>query len=116
MNLNNPIIEVSEEEAHELMERVAKFITERRMGTPAIMLIESLRPLNFIASQFMYMISPFAELIFKSGEYQKFACTLENRDNIAYLLNKIDEYDVEYHKKLKKEKGKLKEQKKRKKS
>jgi len=102
------IVEVSKNDAHELMDRTAKFIAERRMGSAAILLIESLKPLNFIASQILYMIAPFAELIFKPKEYQKFACSLENRDNVKYLVDKIDEMDADFHRKLKaeKEKGK----------
>ncbi len=109
------IVEVSKDDAHELMDRTAKFIAERRMGSAAILLIESLKPLNFIASQVLYMIAPFAELIFKHKEYQKFACSLEDDENVKYLLNKIDEKDAEFHKKLKAEKKKAKELKKKKK-
>ncbi|MEA2103875.1 MAG: hypothetical protein U9P79_04435 [Candidatus Cloacimonadota bacterium] len=113
MKFNNPIIEVSKEDARELMDKVAKFIVERKMASPAMMLIESLHPLNFIASQFMYMISPFAELIFKPDEFQKFASALENRDNVKYLVDKIDEMDAEFYRELKEEKKKNKAKKKR---
>ena len=109
------IVEVSKEDAHELMDRTAKFIAERRMGSAAILLIESFKPLNFIASQILYMIAPFAELIFKPKEYQKFACSLEDSDNVKYLINKIDEMDADFHKKLKADKKKAKELKKKKK-
>jgi len=109
------IVEISKDDAHELMDRTAKFIAERRMGSAAILLIESLKPLNFIASQILYMIAPFAELIFKPEEYQKFACSLENRDNVKYLINKIDEVDADFHRKWKADKKKAKDLKKKKK-
>lgn len=111
----NVIVEVSKDDAHELLDRTATFIVERRMGSAAILLIESLRPLNFIASQLLYMIAPFAEIIFKPEEYQKFACSLEDTENVKYLINRIDEIDAEFHKKLKAEKKKAKELKKKKK-
>ncbi|HEX37662.1 MAG TPA: hypothetical protein ENG70_02225 [Candidatus Cloacimonetes bacterium] len=103
------IVEISKEDAYELMDRTAKFIVERRMGSAALLFIESLRPLNFIASQILYLVAPFAEIIFKPKEYQKFACALENDENIKYLMDKIDELDAEYHKKIKAEKKKAKE-------
>lgn len=109
------IVEVSKEEAHELLDRVARFIAERRMGSAAIMFIESLRPLHFIGSQLLYMISPFAEIIFKAEEYQKFACALEDEENIRYLLDQIDKYDAEFHKLWREEKKREKELKKKKK-
>lgn len=110
------IVEISKEEAQELMDKAAKFVAERRMGSASIMFIESVRPLHFIASQFLYMIAPFAELIFNPIEYQKFACSLENDENISYLLNQIDKYDAEFHIKLKEEKRKIKELKRKKKA
>lgn len=110
------IVEVSREEAQELLDRVAKFIAERRMGSAAIMFIESLRPLHFIGSQLLYMLSPFAEIIFKPAEYQKFACTLEDEENIRYLLDQIDKYDAEFHKKWQEDKKKQKELKRKKKA
>ncbi len=113
--MNYPITEVSEEDAHKIMEKVADFIAKRRMGTPALVFIESVRPLNFIASQLLYFLAPFAELIFNSTEYQQFAALLEDKKNVEYLLDKIDEYDVKYRKKWKKEKKELKQKKKRKK-
>lgn len=109
------IVEISKEDAHELMDRTAKFIVERRMGSAALLFIESLRPLNFIASQLLYLIAPFAEIIFEPKEYQKFACALENEENVKYLMEKIDELDTEYHKKMKMEKKKTKEIKQKKK-
>ena len=110
------IVEISKEEAQELLDKAARFIAERRMGSPAIMFIESVRPLHFLASQFLYMIAPFAELMFNPTEYQKFACTLENEENVAYLLDQIDKYDAEFHKKWKEEKRKIKELRKKKKA
>jgi len=40
---------------------------------------------------------------------------LENRDNVKYLVDKIDEMDADFHRKLKAEKKKAKELKKKKK-
>ncbi|MBC8527681.1 MAG: hypothetical protein ISS28_00765 [Candidatus Cloacimonetes bacterium] len=110
------IVEISKEEAQELMDKAARFIAERRMGSPALMFIESVRPLHFIASQFLYMIAPFAELIFNPQEYQKFACAIEKDENIKFLLEKLDEYDSEFHQKWKEEKRKIKELKNKKKA
>ena len=103
------ILEISKKEAHKLMDKAAKFVLERKMGSASIMFVESVMPLNFLASQFLYFIAPFAELIFKADEYQKLACAIEDKENIKYLIKKMDEYDAEFHKKLKEEKRKRKE-------
>ncbi|KQC10051.1 MAG: hypothetical protein APR54_00200 [Candidatus Cloacimonas sp. SDB] len=92
------ILEISQERAHEIIEKVATFVATRRMASAAIMTIESLRPLHNIGSQVLYFLAPFAELIFNPTEYQEFAALLENDENIKYLLKRIDELDVEIHK------------------
>jgi len=102
------IVEISKEEAQEIMDKIAKFLARRRLGSASIMFIESLRPLHFIGSQLLYMLSPFAELIFEPNEYQKLACALKDEKNVAYILDQIDNYDIEFHKKWKEKKRKLK--------
>ncbi len=89
------ILEISEERAVELIEKISKFITERRMAAPAIMTIESLRPLARIGSQLMHFLAPFAEIIFNPKEYQEFAVLLENEEYVRLLIKRIDEIDVD---------------------
>jgi hypothetical protein len=65
------------------------------MAPAAILSIESLKPLNFIGSQLMYTVGPFAEVFFSPKEYQEFAALLENREYVNMLINRIDELDDE---------------------
>lgn len=98
------IVEVSKERAVELIEKVSLFIVKKRMAAPAIMTIESLRPLSRLGSQLMYFIAPFAELIFNPREYQEFAALLEDQDNVKLLIDRIDELDVEMYREERKQK------------
>ena len=91
------ILEISEERAVELIEKLSKFIAERRMAAPAIMTIESLRPLARIGSQLMHFLAPFAEIIFNPKEYQEFAVLLENEEYVRLLIKRIDEIDVDMY-------------------
>ncbi len=91
------IIEISQERANELTDRIAKFLVERKMAAPAIMGIESLKPLNFLGSQILYFLAPFAELIFNAKEYQEFAALVERDEYIEILLKKIERLDHEMH-------------------
>ena len=43
----------------DLIDRLGKFIVDRGLGGPAIMLLESCRPLNFVGSQLVAFFSPF---------------------------------------------------------
>jgi len=89
------IVEIDREKAIEKIERIARYIAERRMAAPALMTIESLKPLNFIGNQLLVFLTPFAELIFDSKEYQEFAVLIEKDEYIDLLLKRIDELDEE---------------------
>ncbi len=91
------ILEISEERAIELIDKISNFIAKKRMAAPAIMTIESLRPLARIGSQLMHFLAPFAEIIFNAKEYQEFAALLENEEYVRLLVKRIDEIDVEMY-------------------
>ena len=98
------ILEISEERAVELIEKISKFIAEKRMAAPAIMTIESMRPLARIGSQLMHFLAPFAEIIFNPKEYQEFAALLENEEYVRLLIKRIDEMDVDMYREERKDK------------
>jgi hypothetical protein len=91
------IVEISKERALELIEKVAVFFAARRMGTPAILFFESIRPLHFLGSQVMYFLAPFASIIFKHGEFEEFATLMSEHSNVELLIKRIDELDEQYN-------------------
>ncbi|MCK9328310.1 MAG: hypothetical protein PHY08_04360 [Candidatus Cloacimonetes bacterium] len=90
-------VEVSKERALELIDKVAVFFASRRMGAPALLFLESMRPLHFIGSQIMYFLSPFAGIIFKGEEFEEFAALLSDHENVQLLINRIDELDEKFN-------------------
>jgi len=94
-NSTEIIIEIEREKALILIDKAARFIAERKLTPAAIMTIESLRPLNFIGSQLLYFIMPFAEFFFDSRQYQEFAALMESDEYIKILMDRIDELDTE---------------------
>lgn len=76
-------------EDEELVGRVARMIVRRRMATPALMLLEVSRPLNFVASQFLVFIGPFATVLLKPTEYERFTALLEHREGLDVLIRAI---------------------------
>lgn len=91
------ILEISRERSVELIEKASRFIVKHRMAAPAIMTIESLRPLARIGSQVIYFLSPFIETLFNTKEHQEFAVLLEKEENVKLLIDRIDELDVEMY-------------------
>jgi hypothetical protein len=97
MNYKHPelIATISDAEASEMIDRVARFIASRQLAPAGILLIESLHPLHSIGSQAMYFILPFAEIIFDSARYQRFALLIQNEKYLKALVKRIDELDEE---------------------
>jgi len=90
-------VEISKERALELIDKVAVFIASRRMGAPALLFLESLRPLHFIGSQIMYFLSPFASVVLKGDEFEEFAALISDHENIHLLIKRIDELDEQFN-------------------
>lgn len=79
----------------ELLDDIAGRICKRQMAAPAIFLLESLKPVNFIGSQLMHALGPLAGLIVEPSRWEKFAEALEKRSTIERLIRKIEERERE---------------------
>lgn len=101
--MNDLQVTISEQEAQQTIDRVARFIAERGMASAGIMFAESLRPLHGIGSQFMYFVLPFAEILFDSKKYQQFALMLENEQYVKTLIIRMDELDEELNRERRKQ-------------
>ena len=95
--LEDPAADWSEDE-RVLVERLAEFIVSRRMGAAATMALEAGRPLNFLGSQALVFLAPFATLIFSRTEYQRFTRMLERRQCIDLLAEAIAQRETKSQK------------------
>ena len=66
------------------------------MAAPALMVLETSRPFNFIGSQFLTFLSPFLTLVFSPPEYERFVRFLEKRRSIELMIDKILERENEH--------------------
>lgn len=82
--------DVNPEEAESIFKRVADEIVKRRLTVPAIFLLESCSPLNFIGSQAMLALEPFVRAIFDFPNYRKFALLMESDVNLKKLIDLIE--------------------------
>ena len=80
-------------EDQQLIAKVAAMIVKRRLAAPAIMALEMGRPLNFIASQFLVFLHPFATALLKPAEYERFTRILEHREGVDVLIEAISRTD-----------------------
>ena len=78
----------------QLIERIAAKVVKWHAAVPAIFTLESVKPLSFVGSQFLIAIGPFAEIVFNHDEYEQFVLAMESRDNVEYLLQRIESLDA----------------------
>ena len=95
-----------------ILDKIAKKVVHWRMTTPAILFLESVKPMNYLGSQMMVFFEPFVQALFNVKEYNEFIGIMEERENVERLLLKIEKFDAEVMEKEREEKKKRKEEKK----
>lgn len=74
-----------------LLERVAARIVELRLEVPAVVTLESTRPLSLVAGQAMVFFEPFVLALFRFPDYRRFAQLIERRDAMESLTTLIEQ-------------------------
>ncbi len=87
--------EVTEERKKFLMNKIAQKIIDYRLAPVAIVMLESTKPLSFLANQFMIFMQPFYRAFFSFHEYEEITVMLEDRNNIEALICEIERLEEE---------------------
>jgi hypothetical protein len=75
-----------------LLGRVAVRVVELHLEVPAILTLESVRPLSFVASQAMIFFQPLVQALLRFSDYQRFAALAERRDALEALIMLIERH------------------------
>jgi hypothetical protein len=86
---------VVSEEAAAAVDRVARFVVRFGLTIPAILALESMRPLSFVGSQFMHVLSPSVSAVLSTSEWDAMAALLEDRRGMDYLIGYIEKLNKE---------------------
>lgn len=74
-----------------LLERVASRVVELRLEVPAVLTLESTRPVSLLAGQVMIFFEPFVQAMLRLPEYRRFARLIERRDAMELLTTLIEQ-------------------------
>ena len=74
----------------DLLRRLAARVAELRMETPAILALETARPVSLVAGQAMIFFEPFVQSLFRLGDYRRYAALAERRDALEALVQLIE--------------------------
>jgi len=87
--------EISEERKREIIDKIAKNIVRRGLTAPAIMFLESVKPMNFIGAQVMIFFEPIILTFFNINEYREAALIFEERGAVERLIKGIEDSENE---------------------
>lgn len=90
---------INKKDYTELIEKIAIRVVEWRMTIPAIVILETGKPLSFVASQVMVFFEPIVQSLFSFKAYREFYEMLEDRENIERLIQAIERKEEEYSRK-----------------
>jgi hypothetical protein len=79
----------TQESGEELLHKLALVITQRGLVTPAIILLEVLKPLGFICGQVWLLVDPFLST-WTGNAGRDYAPLLEDRRNVERLLEALE--------------------------
>lgn len=82
--------DLTEEEEQKLINNIAKIVVDKGLEAPAIMFLETTRPLSFVASQLAIVaLGPFQWLFGLEGP--KYTSLFMKKENVSRILDRIDE-------------------------
>jgi hypothetical protein len=85
------------EDEDRVLNALAARVVRWKMSVPAIIFLESVKPLNYIGSQTLVFFEPIVQSLFNFKDYDTFRRAMERRENVEILLQKIEAADaVEY--------------------
>jgi len=99
-----------------LISRLATEIVDRNLTAPAIMFLESTKPLSFLGSQIMVFFAPFVKAFWDGTSYDTLTELLEERENVETLLQEIERLEAERTAERKAEKARKREERKQRES
>lgn len=86
----NPSVDLLTDDELALLERLSAMLIKRKLAAPAILFLETMRPVNYIGAQSMIFFRPFFAYLFPRSEYDRFAKVFEKRESIDRLIHLLE--------------------------
>ncbi|MGH3054254.1 MAG: hypothetical protein ACRDL7_04665 [Gaiellaceae bacterium] len=73
-----------------LLDRLAARVVDLHLEVPAILALETGRPLSVVAGQAMLFFEPLVQSLFSFSDYRRYAALIERRESIEDLIRRIE--------------------------
>jgi hypothetical protein len=87
--------DLPQDEIDKLTDSIARDVVRRRLETPAILFLETHKPLSFVASQALVVGTPFLGALFGVERMNRYSGFLRSRENVEGLVRRIEELVAE---------------------
>jgi hypothetical protein len=74
----------------ELLDRVAARVVDLHLELPALLSLETGKPLSLLAGQTLVFFEPMVQSLFSFPDYRRFALLIERRDVVDALIERIE--------------------------
>ena len=82
------------EDELKVIDKFAALVVKWDMTTPGILLLESVKPMNYISAQLLVFAEPIVQTVFDFRDYETFREALEKRQSIEEALQRIEARDA----------------------
>ncbi len=87
--------ELTDEERDAILEKIAQGVVRRGMAAPAVLFLELNKPLSFVASQSLIVLTPFLAPFVGVDNVHRYSRLLEKRENVERLIERIEQLEHE---------------------
>jgi acyl-CoA reductase-like NAD-dependent aldehyde dehydrogenase len=74
----------------EMLDRLAQRVVELHLELPAILTLETGKPLSLLAGQTLVFFEPIVQSLFPWSDYRRFAQVIERREAVEALIQRIE--------------------------
>jgi hypothetical protein len=85
-------------EQADLIDQICAVLARKHVSTPAMVMLEVSRPLNYVGSQLMTAFGPVMWTVLRKrgyAGYQALAAFLEHRGSVEYILKRMEHFEAE---------------------
>jgi len=81
---------MDEQRREQLLDDLTRRIEKMGMTAPAILFLETYKPLAFLGAQLLWFAQPFLSLGFKEADLRDLALLIEDRAGVEELLDRLE--------------------------
>jgi len=81
------------ERTEALIQKVAGEVVRRRLAAPAVLVLETGRPLSFLGSQALVFLEPLVRAFLRAPDYDLLVRALEDRSRVERLIEVIEDLE-----------------------